>query len=41
MPQAIMLRDAGFASAETVARFRLPVKGGARDLTQAVVIGTP
>ncbi|HWT08222.1 MAG TPA: methyltransferase domain-containing protein [Roseomonas sp.] len=36
-----MLRDAGFTTAETVARFRLPVKGGARDLTQAVVIATP
>lgn len=38
---AKMLRDAGFATAEVTARFRLPVKGGARDLTQAVVIGTP
>ncbi len=36
-----MLRDAGFATATTTARFRLPVKGGARDLTQAVVIATP
>jgi tRNA (mo5U34)-methyltransferase len=36
-----MLCDAGFATAATVARFRLPVIGGARDLTQAVVIGTP
>ncbi|MEO3470889.1 class I SAM-dependent methyltransferase [Roseomonas sp. CAU 1739] len=36
-----MLRDAGFATATTTARFRLPVKGGARDLTQAVFIATP
>lgn len=36
-----MARDAGFATAEVAARFRLPVKGGARDLTQAVVIAAP
>lgn len=36
-----MLLDAGLAPAGTAARFRLPVVGGARGLTQALVIATP
>ncbi|MBW6397764.1 class I SAM-dependent methyltransferase [Roseomonas sp. HJA6] len=36
-----MPRDAGFAATELATIFRLPMKGGARDMTQAVVVASP